>query len=114
MDTRLRLGVNSGAGIFHRLTQLVQRTMARRGFTMVVVYLDDQLVVGKSLSECQTSFNVLCELLLYLGFQLSPKLVSRCQCLTFLAVQFDSVNLCLSLPVNKLTCLRAVITTFLQ
>ena len=115
MDTRLPFGGKSAPGIFHRLTQAVRRMMARRGFTMVVVYLDDFLVIGKSHSECQTAYNVLCELLVSLGFQLSSsKVVPPCQCLTFLGVQFDTICLSLSLPVKKLTDLRAVITTFLQ
>ena len=36
----------------------VRHMMARHGFTMVVVYFDDFLVIGKSLSECQTAYNV--------------------------------------------------------
>ena len=110
MDTRLPFGC-----IFHRLTQAVRGMMARRGFSMVVVYLDDCLVIGKSHSECQTAYNVLCELLVTLAFHLSSsKVVPPCQCLTFLCVQFDIICLSLSLPVKKLTDLCAVITTFIQ
>ena len=115
MDTRLPFGGKSAPGIFHRLTQAVRRMMVRRGFTMVVVYLDDFLVIGKSHSECQAAYNVLCELLVSLGFHLSSsKVVPPCQCLTFLGVQFDTNCLSLSLPVKKLTDLRVIITTFLQ
>ena len=40
-DTKLRFGSRMAPGIFHRLTQSVKRMMARRGFTVMVVYLDD-------------------------------------------------------------------------
>ena len=60
VDTRLPFGGRSAPGIFHRLTQSVRRMMARRGFDMIIVYLDDFLVIGKTKAEwssciCYTS-----------------------------------------------------------
>ena len=81
VDTRLPFGGRSAPGIFHRITQAIRRMMARRGFE-VVVYLDDFLVIGKTQQECQNGFNILSELLVSLGFELSPsKLVEPCQSL---------------------------------
>ena len=40
-DTKLPFGSRLAPGIFHRLTQAVKCMMAKRGFTAMVVYLDD-------------------------------------------------------------------------
>lgn len=114
MDTRLPFGGRSAPGIFHRITQAVRRMMLRRGFVLVV-YLDDFLVIGLTQLECQRGFDTLCELLVSLGFELSPsKIVPPCQTLVFLGVSFDTVNLTLSLPAQKLSALREVVKDFLS
>ena len=59
--------------------------MYQRGFTTIVVYLDDVLVIESTKQECQFAFDTLYKLLLSLGFQISPsKLVYPYQQLTFL------------------------------
>lgn len=114
VDTRLPFGGKSAPGIFHRLTQAVRRMMARRGFSLMVVYLDDFLVIGSTQVECQLAFKTLCTLLVSLGFELSPsKIVAPCQRLTFLGVVLDTVSLTLSLPSHKLSVLKDVIALFL-
>lgn len=47
-DTKLPFGAKLSPGIFHRLTQAVRRMMARRGFNLLVVYLDDFLIISNS------------------------------------------------------------------
>ena len=113
VDTRLPFGGRSAPGIFHRLTQSVKRMMFRRGFKGVVVYLDDFLIVGKTLKECQEAFKALCDLLVELGFTISPsKVVEPCQKLTFLGVEIDTHALTLSLPQDKLHSLKEVLLSF--
>ena len=115
VDTRLPFGGRSAPGIFHRLTQSVRRMMARRGFDMIIVYLDDFLVIGKTKAECQAAFDTLRNLLQSLGFELSPsKVVLPCQRLVFLGIFIDAIKLTLSLPAVKLAELRSAITTFTQ
>ena len=113
VDTRLPFGGRSAPGIFHRLTQSVRRMMARRGFDMIIVYLDDFLVIGKTKAECQAAFDTLRDLLQSLGFELSPsKVILPCQRLVFLGIFIDAIKLTLSLPAVKLAELRSAITTF--
>ena len=113
VDTRLPFGGRSAPGIFHRLTQSVRRMMFRRGYKGIVVYLDDFLVVGKTLKECQEAFYVLCRLLEELGFTISPnKVVEPCQKLTFLGVEIDTESLTLSLPQDKLHSLKDTLLSF--
>ena len=115
VDTRLPFGAKSSPGIFHRLTQAVKRMMIKRGFSLIIVYLDDFLVLGHTLEECQLAYDTLCNLLVGLGFELSPsKLVPPTQRLVFLGVEFDSCALTLSLPTSKLKDFKAVILSFQQ
>ena len=113
-DTRLCFGGRRSPGIFHRLTQSVKRMMHRKGFQGVVVYLDDFLIVSPSQEECELAFTTLRELLLDLGFQISPsKVVPPCQQLTFLGIVLDTRAMELSLPQSKLDETRVLINTFL-
>ena len=115
IDTRLPFGGQRAPGIFHRLTQSVCHMMLRRGFLGIVVYLDDFLIVGRTPEECQQAFDTLFQLLLDLGFQVSPtKLVPACQQLTFLSVQINTVTLELSLPQKKLEEMKEVIASFVN
>lgn len=113
VDTRLPFGSSSSPGIFHRLTQSIRRMMARRGY-VVVVYLDDFLVIGKTQAECQQAYDILCSLLLDLGFELSSKkLVPPCQELVFLGILINCKDLTLKLPEEKLSQLRSELSLYL-
>ena len=114
VDTRLPFGGRRAPGIFHRLSQSVRHIMLRQGFHSIVVYLDDFLIIGRTKEECQHAFDTLMQLLLDLGFQLAPARWSpQCQQLVFLGVQFDTINLELSLPQTKLEETREAVASFL-
>ena len=67
--------------------------MEHRGFTAIVVYLDDFLVVGRTKAECQAAFEFLLQLLQDLGFTISwCKVVYPTQKLVFLGVELDTVE----------------------
>ena len=87
--------------------------MQRRGFPLIIVYLDDFLVIGRTREECQVAFDTLYSLLLSLGFTISPsKVVHPCQKLVFLGVEIDTIQLSLSLPQRKLHDLKSVLLSF--
>ena len=114
IDTRLPFGAKRAPGIFHRITQSIRRMMLRRGFTGIIVYLDDFLVVGKTKQECKEAYDTLCQLLQDLGFTLSAhKLVPPCQRLVFLGIVLDSLALTLSIPQNKLSEIKDKVKSFL-
>ena len=63
--------------------------------------------------RCQEAFKALCDLLVALGFTISPsKVVEPCQKLTFLGVEIDTHALTLSLPQDKLHSLKEVLLSF--
>ena len=115
VDTRLPFGRKSAPGIFHQITQAVKRMMARRDYSLLVVYLDDFLIIGETKEACQEAYDALCNLLVALGFQLSStKLIPPTQCLVFLGAEIDTVNMSLSLPQAKLEDLKSVVLSFLH
>ena len=101
--------------IFHRLTQAARHMIAKRGYTAIIVYLDDVLVIGAMLEECQQVFDCLLELLQESGFDISwHKVVPPTQCLIFLCVLIIIVSQCLSLPHEKLMALQVFVHDFLH
>ena len=63
IDTRLPFGAKRAPGIFHCITQSICRMMLRKGYTGIIVYLNDFLVVGRTKKKCKEAYNTLCQLL---------------------------------------------------
>ena len=88
--------------------------MARKGFDLLVVYLDDFLIIGKSETECAQALLVLIQLLRKLGFAIHwGKVVDPTRKITFLGIELDSEDMCLRLPQDKLTIFREELQSFL-
>ena len=66
--SKLCFGAKLSPEIFHRLTQTVKRIMARKGYDLFGVYLDDFLAVADSREACAEALSVLIKLLRKLGF----------------------------------------------
>ena len=114
-DTRLPFGARLSVGIFHRLTQAVKRIMARKGYDLLIVYLDDFLIITDSQESCAEALSVLIQLLRKLGFSIHwGKVVDPTQRITFLGVELDSINMVLRLPDEKLSQLRQELQSFLE
>ena len=114
-DTRLCLGAKLSPGIFHRLTQAVKRMMSRRGYDLLIVYLDDFLIIADSKEKCAAALNCLIQLLRKLGFSIHwGKVVDPTNCITFLGIELDSVSMSLNLPHSKLDSFKLELQEFLQ
>ncbi|MEW8544940.1 MAG: reverse transcriptase domain-containing protein [Candidatus Thiodiazotropha sp.] len=114
-DSRLCFGAKLSPGIFHRLTQAVKRMMARRGFDLLIVYLDDFLIIADSKEKCATALNCLIQLLRKLGFSIHwGKVVDPTTRIIFLGIELDSLSMSLSLPADKLNTFKAELKEFLQ
>ena len=114
-DTKLCFGARLSPGIFHRLTQAVKRMMARRGYDLVVVYLDDFLIISKSQIECQIALRVLIQLLRKLGFAIHwGKVIDPTTKISFLEIELDSVTMTLRLPDEKLQSFKQELQSFLH
>ncbi|MEW8562682.1 MAG: reverse transcriptase domain-containing protein [Candidatus Thiodiazotropha sp.] len=114
-DTKLPFGAKLSPGIFHRLTQAVKRMMARRGFNLLVVYLDDFLIIAESKEICAAALNCLIQLLRKLGFAIHwGKVTDPTNIITFLGIELDSIAMSLRLPEEKLQGFQAELQSFLQ
>lgn len=114
-DTRLPFGARLSPGIFHRLTQAVKRMMARKGFDLIIVYLDDFLIISESKEACAQALSVLIELLRKLGFAIHwGKVVDPTHRITFLGIELDSLSMMLRLPQDKLCALHQELQSFLN
>lgn len=112
-DVRLPFGSSKGPMIFHRLSQSVKRMMARRGYSNIVVYLDDFLCVNDSYEKCCETQLVLMSLLIKLGFQVSwKKVIGPSQCVEFLGVMIDTSTCTVSLSDQKLGNLYEKLQSF--
>ena len=112
-DTKLPFGSRLAPGIFHRLTQAVKRVMIRRGFTAVVVYLDDFFICAPTLNECIVAMNTLVALLRRLGFSINwDKVIDPTHCLTFLGIEIDAATMVKRLPSGKVLALKAELEVF--
>ena len=100
-------------GIFHRLTQAVERMLKRKGLEATVVYLDDFFIKADSFRECLDALNLVINLLRKLGFHINWKKVNDpCTKIVFLGIEIDSVNMCLRLPDDKLHQIRNELLLF--
>ena len=114
-DTKLPFGARLSVGIFHRLTQAVKRIMARKGFDLIVVYLDDFLIISKSKEQCALALHVLIKLLRKLGFSIHwGKVVDPTPIITFLGIELDSICMSLRLPHDKLASIREELQGFVN
>jgi hypothetical protein len=87
--------------------------MARRGFTAMVVYLDDFLICAPTMKECATALSTLVSLLRHLGFCINwDKVVDPTRRIIFLGVEIDTETMSKRLPVNTLLALRAELQVF--
>ena len=113
IDTRLPFGARMSPGIFHELTQAVKHIMACKGYTGIVVYLDDFLVVEKTKEACIESLNTLIKLLRDLGFSISwDKVYGPTNKLTFLGIELDSTKMEMRLPEEKVAKFCSLIVDF--
>ena len=106
-DTRLPFGARRSVGIFHCLTQAVRRMMARKGYDLTIVYLDDFLIISKNKHICAEALVVLIQLLRKLGFMIHwGKVADPTMHITFLGIVLDSVSMTLSLLEEKVLLLK--------
>ena len=112
-DIKLPFGSKLAPGIFHQLSQSVKRMMARRGYSGMVVYLDDFLLLAPTKAACQEAMSVLIQLLRRLGFQISwTKVIDPARRITFLGVELDTIDMCLRLLQRKLGELHTELQQF--
>lgn len=114
-DTHVCFGLKSAPYLFTQISNFILRCLKRRGFGKCLVYLDDFLVLGDSKQECEQAQLTLISILRSLGFYVSwKKCVVPTQSITYLGVVFDSKNMTVSLPKDKMERLQREISFFME
>ena len=114
-DLRLCFGLRCAPNIFDRLSKLVMNISRARGALGVVNYLDDFLVIAPDYESCLKARQIVTSTIELLGFQVAwKKVTDPATVCTFLGISIDSVKFELSLPMDKVEKLRAVISAVLD
>ena len=113
LDTRICFGLRSAPYLYTHISNFIVRCMNRRGFVRIINYLDDFIVIGDSFQECQLAQTELITLLGSLGFWVNWKKCSSPSTMTrYLGIMFDSTNMQLSLPEDKVLKLNTELDFF--
>ena len=114
-DNRLCFGLKCAPNIFDSLSRFIVAISHARGAPRVINYLDDFLVLGASADLCLAARDIVTSTITLLGFQVSWKKVSDPNPVTtFLGITIDSLEMELSLPMEKVTKLKNLISTVLD
>ena len=72
--------------------------MARKGYNLLLIYLDDFLIIAESKIQCAEELNCLVQLLRKFGFAIHwGKVVDPTTKITFLGIELDSLEMTLRL-----------------
>lgn len=113
VDTHMCFGLKCAPYVFTQIGTFVTRCMQRRGYRRIINYIDDFICVADTFEECQHMQLVLINLLIKLGFLVSwTKCSSPSQFTRYLGILFDTVNMRLLLPDDKLARLHEELNFF--
>ena len=114
VDRRLMFGAKPSPSCFHRISQCIKRCMVRRGYSRIVAYQDDFLVLEDIYDKCNMAWKELISLIQSLGFDINfSKSVAPARKVTFLGIELNSETMEISLPNSKLESLRDYIGEFM-
>lgn len=113
LDTHICFGLRCAPYLFTQVSNFILRCLKRRGYTNCFVYLDDFLVAGRTREECSSAQNSLIEIIRSLGFYVAwDKCLAPAQIATYLGIVFDTTNMSVSIPPEKMTKLHKELEFF--
>ena len=110
VDTRMCFGGRRSPEIFNKLSQSVRAIMASHGYSGIVAYADDFLIVSEDAEQCRQPTLALVRILRRLGFSINyNKVHGPSQILTFLGIELDTIDMTLALPQEKMDDIRKIL-----
>ena len=96
------LSLGTAPLIFTELLKVSLAVLTRVNM-LIIIYIDDMLIIGRTKNEVESTRNTLIYLLQHLEFLLNLKksVLQPCQEIEFLGLVVNSVNLTLSLPYKR-------------
>ena len=115
IDTCLPFDLRSAPKLFNVLADLLSWILMQQGISPLIHYLDDFLTMGPADSTiCQENFATIQRFCQELGIPLAlDKLEGPSHSLTFLGIELDTVRMEARLPEDKLTRIRALLSSWL-
>ena len=114
-DYRLCFGLKCAPNIFDSLSRFIVAIANARGAPRVINYLDDFLVMGHDAASCLQARDIVTSTIELLGFKVSWKKVTDPHPITtFLGITINSLDMELSLPMEKVTKLQVLVTSVLD
>ncbi|KAI8437968.1 hypothetical protein MSG28_010630 [Choristoneura fumiferana] len=113
--TAMPYGLSVAPRVFTKIMREVITFLRSRGFASVI-YLDDILCIGNSYKECKDNVNETIKLLTCLGFVINcdKSCLEPKQSCKFLGFIFNTIDLTLSLPVDKQNKIALLVNKFLS
>lgn len=113
-DTHVCFGLKCAPYLFTQVSNFVLRCLHRRGFSNSLVYLDDFLLICDTRQECENAQQTLISILRSLGFYIAwKKCTAPSQIITYLGVEFNSCDMSVSLPWDKMNRLHTELNFFM-
>ena len=114
-DLRLCFGLRSAPNIFNSISDLIVKIANARGASRIINYLDDFLVIANDAETCKAHRDIVTSTIELLGFLVAwNKVTEPSTVATFLGISIDTVNMELSLPLEKVDKLKNFLTTLLE
>ena len=106
----LPFGLSSTPFVFTKLLKPVVAVLRQAGIRLVL-YLDDMIIMAKSVHEAQTNLASAMHILTALGFILNLKksVLSPVQRIIFLGFLLDSCTMTISLPSSKIQTIQSLV-----
>lgn len=102
-DISIPFGLRWGAWCCSNVTNAICDIMFHLHGSRLLVYIDDFIGINKNYNKAVTEFNHLSELFKNLGVQeATHKAIAPCREITWLGLQFDTINLVLRMPQSKI------------
>ena len=114
-DRRLCFGLRCAPNIYNAISNFIVRVANSWGAARVINYLDDFLIIADTYEACLIQRNIVASVIEFLGASVAWKKVTEpATTTTFLGISIDSINMELTLPLEKVHKLRASITSSLD
>ena len=115
IDRRLCFGLRCAPKIFNSISNFIMQSAIHLGASRIINYLDDFLIVAPTATTALADRLIVTDLLQHLGFQVSwPKVSEPNQVTTFLGITIDSINMELSLPLEKVEKLKSLLLSLIE
>ena len=108
------MGLSSSPFVFSKISDFVVRCLIREGFLECINYLDDFCIIERTQERCSEGQWTLVQILRRLGFYINyKKLLQPATKVRFLGIDVDTVEMQLTLPMDKLEKLKVQLRQFL-